>query len=234
MKTLTTKPSLQKDVYYATLFNQITSEDTWLRNKAFAPGGWAVDYCFLYTMYRALNAAQPRNIIELGLGQTTHMLSQYKEYVGASLTTCEHDEDWIKFFKTQSTVHLDIEKMELSKRDEYEIGTLRFKPVNVYSNFKEIITKNDKKYDFIVIDAPFGGTEPYSRVHILDLIYLQKVADSFVIMIDDLNRKGELNTFKKAQEMLKDNGFKIKSQIYSGEKEHGIIVSENLRFLCSM
>lgn len=242
-KTLSTKPSLQKDVYYATLFNQVTQNSVWLLDKAFAPGGWAVDYCFLYTMFRSLNACKPNNIIELGLGQTTHMLSQYKAWYNITskqqkddfchLLTFEHDADWIEFFKTQSHVSLNIKQCKLVKDTSVVIDGETYEHVNYYSDFINLACNGDK-YDFVVIDAPFG-TKPYSRIHVLELIANNLInEDHFVIMIDDMNREGEQNTFKKCQEMLKARGVKFKTQIYSGEKEHGIIVSDSLKFLTTM
>lgn len=242
-KTLSTKPSLQKDVYYATLFNQVTQNSVWLLDKAFAPGGWAVDYCFLYTMYRALNACKPSVIIELGLGQTTHMLSQYKTWYNMTadkqkedfchLLTFEHDSDWIEFFKTQFKVALDIYQCKLVKDTSVVIDGETYEHINYYSNFANL-AEIGKKYQFAVIDAPFG-TKPYSRIHVLELIANDLIdTDHFVIMIDDMNREGEQNTFKKCQEMLKARGVKFKTQIYSGEKEHGIIVSDSLKFLITM
>lgn len=242
-KTLSTKPSLQKDVYYATLFNQVTQNSVWLLDKAFAPGGWAVDYCFLYTMYRALNACKPSTIIELGLGQTTHMLSQYNTWYNinadkqkeclCNLLTFEHDSEWIEFFKTQSKVALYIYQCKLVKDTSVVIDCETYEHVNYYSNFTNL-ANIEKKYQFVVIDAPFG-TKPYSRIHVLELIANDLIdTNHFVIMIDDMNREGEQNTFKKCQEMLKVRGVKFKTQIYSGEKEHGIIVSDSLKFLTTM
>lgn len=234
-KTITTKPSLSKDMYYGMLFNQITIGSSWLKNMAFAPGGWAVDYCFLYTMYRALNACKPKHIIELGLGQTTHMLSQYR-YLAENpcdLYTYEHDKDWVNFFITQSNVPLDIEVCNLLKNQKLTIGNDTYEGVNLYDNFLKL-AKRCNNYDFVVIDAPFG-TKPYSRVHLLELIENELInKETFVIMLDDMNRSGEQATFEKSKELLKKHGYLFKSQIYSGEKEHGIIVSENLKFLTTM
>lgn len=240
-KTLSTRPSLQKDMYYGMLFNQVTKGSTWLKDMAFAPGGWAVDYCFLYTMFRALNACKPNRIIELGLGQTTHMLSQYKQGYDKStdikdfcnLFTFEHDTDWINFFNTQSKVDLYIYQCNLKKDISVVIDGETYEHVNYYQEFLKFVNIG-KKFQFVVIDAPFGTT-PYSRVHILELIANNLIDENhFVIMIDDMNRDGEKNTFKKCQEMLKSKGVKFKTQVYSGEKEHGIIVSDSLRFLTTM
>lgn len=234
-KTISTKPSLSKDMYYGMLFNQVTIGSSWLKNMAFAPGGWAVDYCFLYTMFRALNACKPKRIIELGLGQTTHMLSQYRYLVEhpCDLYTYEHDKEWVDFFITQSNIPLNIELCNLLKNAEITIDNEIYKGVNLYENFDKLSKRCDN-YEFIVIDAPFG-TKPYSRVHLLELISNELInKDKFVIMLDDMNRPGEQATFEKAKELLSNHGYKFYSQIYSGEKEHGIIVSENLKFLTSM
>lgn len=240
-KTISTRPSLQKDMYYGMLFNQVTRHSKWLTNLAFAPGGWAVDYCFLYTMFRALNAAKPWKIIELGLGQTTHMLSQYKGGYNKEhrdsfchLLTFEHDPQWIEFFKSQSIVPLDIYECPLKKNASIEIDGEIYEGVNLYDKFDFFSEQPFGKYEFVVIDAPFG-TKPYSRVHLLELISKELIEkDHFVIMLDDMDREGEKNTFAKAQELLTKHGYKFKTQIYSGEKSHGIIVSEDLKFLTTM
>ena len=70
----------QKDLYYGQLFNQVTLNSEWLCDKSFAPGRMAVDYCYLYTMYHALNVVEPTNILDVGLGQTSRMFSQYAKW----------------------------------------------------------------------------------------------------------------------------------------------------------
>ena len=83
----------------ANLFRDTIQDSEWLRYKNFSPGGWAVDYGVLYTLYRVLNDMKPKNIIEFGLGQSSKMFHQYGAYYrDTKIITCEHNNDWISFF----------------------------------------------------------------------------------------------------------------------------------------
>lgn len=247
MKTDITKPSLQKDIYYATLFEWATRESKWLINRSFAPGGWAVDFCYLYVMYRALNAAKPMSIIEYGLGQTTRMLSQYSvnsNDIVIPMLTIEHDIDWVNFYNDQldSNIprHLGT-TFDLFTDCTYELNgrpDVTIKGVNLYSDkyyeYVEEYVRYNGKVQFVSVDAPFG-TSPYSRVHLLDFLnYSWLDTNHFVIMVDDMEREGEQNTVKLFLSELKRMGVHYHKKIYSGEKPHMIIVSDDLRFLCTM
>ena len=65
---------------WAAIFNNTIHDSTWLKDRSFSPGRWAVGYQFLYVMYRILNEIKPERILELGLGQSTRMLSMLQKH----------------------------------------------------------------------------------------------------------------------------------------------------------
>ena len=90
------------------------------------------------------------------------------------------------------------------------------------------------KFDLILIDAPVGGDlKGYSRIDILSLIpeYLK---DSFVIILDDMNRTQEKMTFNDINNRFIESKLIFRYSIYSGEKDTCIWVSNDLNFLLSM
>ena len=67
----------QSEVLWGEIFRDTIVNSIWLKDKSFSPGRWAAGYPFLYALYRVLDEARPKRILELGLGQTTRMIGQY-------------------------------------------------------------------------------------------------------------------------------------------------------------
>ena len=85
---------------WSNVFHDTIWDSKWLLNKKFSPGRWAVGYQYLYVLYRILESVQPQSILELGLGQSTQMMTQYAEYAeDCRHYIVEHDPAWIEFYK---------------------------------------------------------------------------------------------------------------------------------------
>ena len=52
------------EAVWAHIFHDTIVESTWLKDKTFSPGRWAVGYPYLYVMYRILNEVHPKRILE--------------------------------------------------------------------------------------------------------------------------------------------------------------------------
>ncbi|MBR6083396.1 MAG: hypothetical protein IKP62_10830 [Salinivirgaceae bacterium] len=216
-----------KEILKASIFNDSIKDCEWLKYKSFSAGQWAVDYGCLYTLFRVLNDTHPKSILEFGLGQSSKLIHQYADYyTDATAITYEHDENWIKFFNKGKSgdYNLNVYKTELEELEYNGIKTLSYK-----NNCDEL---KGNKYDFIMIDAPFGS-EHYSRSQILNLIPTC-LADSFCIIMDDYNRKGEQETTEEMENILLSNGIPFLSSVYSASKKHYLVCSKDLRFLCSL
>lgn len=219
-----------KESVWGEIFRDTTIQSDWLKSKCFYPGRWAVGYQYLYALYRILNSTRPQHILELGLGQSTTMITQYADSFNNIIhRVTEHDDDWIHYYQKEfkisnntQIIQLNIEK--ILYLSQYELFH--------YENFKEYL--GDMKYDLISVDAPFGGTDnEYSRIDILEIIP-ECLADSFVIMIDDANRKGEQHTIKLLEDKLTEQGILFSTGKYVGDKDTYVIASEDKKFVCTL
>ena len=215
------------EAVWAEIFNNAITGSEWLTGTAFSPGRWAVGYPYLYVMYRVLNEVHPRNILELGLGQSTRMIAQYAAYYKARHQIVEHDPEWIEFFArsfklspSSSIVTLDRELVPYKEAEA----------VRVFKDFSK--TFAGQHFDFISIDAPLGS-DVYSRIDVLQLLPDCLVED-FVIMLDDCERPGENHTWEEMKRMLDRHGIKYSVGAYPGKKDCRIMSSESLKFVCSL
>ena len=71
---------VNNEILWAEIFNSTIQDSLWFKDKSLSPGRWAAGYPFLYALYRTLNEKHPLNILELGMGQTTKLISQYVDY----------------------------------------------------------------------------------------------------------------------------------------------------------
>ena len=218
------------EVLWANIFNNTIKGSSWLGEKMLSPGRWAAGYPFLYILYRVLNDTKPRYILELGLGETTKLISQYvatdkdiEHYV------VEHDPVWIDFFKNSFDLSTNTDIVQLSwTYQSYK----NIESVRAYEGFAERFA--NKKYDFICIDGPLGGDmKEYARIDVLSLIP-ENITDTFVIIVDDYNRCTEQNTVTDILLKLENSNIKYRKGVYKGSKDVCIICSEDISFLCSL
>ena len=185
--------------YWAQVFNSTIYDSDFLAYKTFSPGRWAASYSFLYVLYRALNEFKPKRIIEFGLGETSKMTIQYASKHLADLCIIEQDSNWIEAFSNKVPQSFNVNKWtKVYELEEYDNGYS-----GVGRRYKNFATSDFlDKYDFFVIDGPFGSAH-FSRTEILGFIEQDKLQDDFVIILDDCGRLGEIETFGKIQELLK-------------------------------
>ena len=174
---------------------------------------------------------EPKNILELGLGQTTKLTSQYANFfTDSKLLTIDGDKDWIDNFKENLIIS---ENMDIVYND-LETFTFRDTENLRYKNIKD--TVKDEKFDLVVIDGPQGFFSPgfrmldYSRSNIWELIP-DNLADDFVIVIDDYERKGEKNTIAIVKELLDENNISFSTFNSIGLKEQFVIASDKYKFI---
>lgn len=197
---------INNELKYAFVFNDTIKNSEWLKLKDFSLVNSAANYSFMYSLYRILNDAQPRNILEMGLGQTTKLTSQYASYFNdVKLTVLESDESWIEKFSRNLNLSANTQIVNMSEETFEYNGTtnLRFKDID------KIV--GDEKYDLIIIDAPRGFMKvnganqllKYPRANVWQLIP-SNIAEDFIIIIDDYERDGERRTMEHTKELLMD------------------------------
>lgn len=220
-----------QEILWGQVFHDVISGSNWLVDKSFAAGRWAVGYQYLYVVYRILDEIQPKKILELGLGQSTKLIGQYAAYQNGKVShkIVEHDTEWINFFGQKGSLSDESEIIQLPHKYKafHEDGK-----VLTFENFKEAFS--GQKFDFISIDAPFGGEAViYARIDILEILP-ECLERSFIIIIDDFNRQGEKNMVNVLEEILTTHGIAYEKGVYRGNKESIVICSKDLKFVCTM
>ena len=220
-----------EDSAWASVFNSTIAGSAWLRDAAFSPGRWAVGYPFLYVLYRVLNDGKPRSILETGLGQSTRMIAQYAAaHAGTAHTVVEHDAAWIRFFGESFALPPSTQVAHLPLTKTWRYGADA--EIVAYEGFGERF--RGRKFDLISLDGPFGFmAKTYARADILPLIP-ECLAESFVILIDDFERKGERATVAELTRILRERGVAFCEATYSGIKQMHIVASPDKKFLCSL
>lgn len=215
-----------QELNYADLLHDSIINCEWLKNKSFSLYGWAANYSFIYTLFRILDKAMPHSILEMGLGQTTRLTTQYvaNKDNGANLMVCEHDKNWI-----------DIYCHELAKSDNIQLNHCELeyfdydgKQNDKYKNMLQIV--GDKKFDLIIVDGPVGGGKNLPRSNIIDLIP-NNLAEDFVIIIDDSEREGEQKTIAKIKQKLNECNIKYSVSERRALKGQTIIMSTSREFV---
>lgn len=229
-KNNNTAIKIQKETLWSSIFNNTIRDSKWLINQAFSPGRWAMGYPALYILYRVLEQFTPCHILELGLGQSTKMITQYAaQNKGIEHFVVEHDSEWIDFYKKNNAVSSNtniicLDREIISYKDAEE--------VRVFRNFKR--TFESYKFDLIVIDAPLGGDmKKYARIDALSLIGTN-LCEQFVLILDDVNRAGEKNTMNEISFQLTQANIQYNQKVYEGEKETCLWTTPQWNFLCSL
>lgn len=222
--------SLASESVWAQIFQNATYKSSWLKDKTFYPGRWAIGYPAMYVLYRVLNEAKPKAILELGLGQSTRIIAQYaSDMPDVEHTVVENNQSWIDFFSADFPLSAStrIQKLDWVFKPYKEVEKMR-----VFDGFKE--TFSGKTFDLIFIDAPLGGDmKVYSRVDVLSILpdCLEK---DFVIILDDYNRSGEQGTIREIRACLDANKIPYKAHAYAGEKTVYLICSASYGWFASM
>lgn len=215
------------ELVYSNIFHDTIKHSKWF-DAPLSLNLWAIGYNFAYILYRVLDDINPKNILELGLGQSTKITSSYaKYYKNITHDIVEHNKNWIDFFEKNVTIS-NLSKIHLLENYKRKYNNTE---LNAYKEFKKEF--KDKKYDLIIIDAPVGGTE-YSRMDILDIIP-ECLNRSFVILLDDCERIGEQRTIQLLEEKLHKNNIEFcTSYSFSGRTDVYLCVSKDLEFLCTV
>jgi len=144
----------------AFVFNNSINDCEWLKYKSFSPGGWACDYSCLYTLFRVLNDMRPKFILEFGLGQSSKLIHQYANYFDdVTAITCEHNLEWINFFKKHQSENYNINLLHL----ELEEVIYKNKPTLTYKDYLNKLNNN------------IGGGGVYLILYLLMVLMVQKI-----------------------------------------------------------
>ena len=211
-------------------FHDAAEQSAWLKDRRVIAGRWAIGYPALYALYRILDEAKPKKILELGLGMSTRIIGQYAAaFADVEHTVVEHDPEWIAFVTRGFSLSGRSRVVQLSR--EF-VPFREAEAVRSFAGFAEAF--KGRRFDFIFIDAPLGGDmKQYSRIDVLKLMP-GCLDDEFIIMLDDTSRSGEIHTFDAMISCLDDADIAHKVGHYQGDKKTSVICSAGRRFFASM
>lgn len=99
------------ELQWANVFHDTIQGYEWYNVSSLSLGRWAVGYNYAYAVSRILQEIHPRSILELGLGQSTKIISSYVEYYRGKnpegmgiYDIVEHNKEWVDFFCKNSCV----------------------------------------------------------------------------------------------------------------------------------
>jgi hypothetical protein len=217
-----------KELEWAHVYHDSIRGCDWIEKLPLNVGRWAGNYAFFYVLNRILNDFKPKAIVEFGLGESTKFIMEFLENM---LSTTEHlvveqDENWKNLFVNNNNISQKT-KIVVSPLNKMMVKGYE---TNSYSEIDKIVNKN---YDLYIIDGPFGS-EHFSRYDIVMLAENFANNAEFIIILDDYNRVGEIETTKDLLFVLNKNNIKVYTTIYKGTKDIFIIATEKYRYATTL
>jgi hypothetical protein len=183
--------------------------------------------------FKILRLCRPQQILELGSGQTTKLLSCYqRQNPSAYILTLEQDERWQKQIREQ--VAHDCRHVSLEPKEFTCAGTGLKLRTHWYQDLPEL---HQRKFDYMLVDGPDHGGPgtdhvDYARSGILR--YMPDIlADHFVIVFDDAERRGESMTIKALDAILRAGAIRFVRFARYGIKTQAVFCSPDFAFLRS-
>lgn len=191
-------------------------------------GNWAGNYTFFYLLSRLMQEFRFERILELGLGESSKFITTF-------LNT-QHTPDHVKhdvFEQNEAFAQHFKSKSELCKNTHIHIIDLIEEDILGYTN--KVFNLNNvaiNDYDFYVIDGPIGSPR-YSRFDVMKLVKHKVPGSEFVILFDDVNREGEMDTLKYLMGWFNQQNIEADYHIYSGEKSVAVLTTPKYKWALS-
>lgn len=151
--------------------------------------GGAANYSYLYLLIRACTELPIGRVLELGSGQSTLLLDALAQQRGFDVVSLEGDRDWAERIGTQCTQARVLEA-PLVERTLAGASTSMYDP-SVFDG---------KGVDVLLVDGP-RKSKRRSRWGALHWLK-QMACDDFLLIFDDAERRGELDTIEAALKLL--------------------------------
>ena len=175
---------LSNEIAYADMLRQLRDCCPWFPPVVYPVGG-AAGYGLLYTLVRSLREQSFANVLELGVGQTTTVLSAYSRFSGARVLSLEENAFWADALARQcgSELHRVSHAPLVQSARNTRWYDLRAVGGELPSG----------RVDLFLVDGP-TGTRRVSRAGILD-VFFDLCADEWLVFWDDVHRAGDLESF---------------------------------------
>lgn len=162
-------------------------------------GDWAVSAHFLNRLVKEIYLREPDLIVECGSGTSTLVASSCLKDIGkGKIISLDHLDKYAE--KTSNL--LAVEELDdwanviTAPLKDYELDIGKFKWYG--EKFSENITG---KIDMLIIDGPPASLQKFSRYPAIPLLK-EFLADDYLILLDDTNRKDEKEIVQRWSDML--------------------------------
>ncbi len=201
-----------QEMLYERLFSNALSRFQ-LENRYY-PTGVAANFSLMYILLRCMTELPVQRVVELGCGQSTLLFDALRQLRPFEITTLEHDREWAR--RIQCQVKHEIICAGLVERVVLGRRTL------VYDTDAGL----DASLDLLLVDGPQGSSRR-SRWAALQWIE-NRLGDDFLVVFDDAERRGEIDTIEKTLSLLRAQGRTFRTRFYKGLKWQFVIASGNL------
>lgn len=162
-------------------------------DRSFHPVGAAANYSYLYILLRACTELPVGRVLELGCGQSTLLLDALARQRGFDVVSLEHEAAWADRIGAQCE-HARVLEAPLHARDVRGFSA----PVHDAEAF------DGEGVDVLLVDGP-QKSKRRSRWGALH--WLERMdCDDFLVVFDDAERRGELDTIEAALKHLDARG----------------------------
>lgn len=220
IKRLDIIESENKELLWAKRFEDLKPSIPWLADTSdLTPNRWTVGYNYMYALVKVFEKLRPTKILDIGMGLSSKLIAKYLNYYNPE--EAEH-----LILENNNSLKLAVPPSKYSKIVPQELTKKKFKLCKYFA-YKDIGKDIlGKQFDFISIDGPFGLSK-HSRRDILEFLP-DCLSDTFVIIVDDVDRVGEKNTVVEIEKILIKNNIKYDSTLIEGATSCRVIASKNL------
>lgn len=203
-----------KELVYQSIFSSICARMN-ISNKYY-PVGSAANYSLLYLIFRIIEENEINKVLELGAGQTTIFLDELSRKKSFSVKSFEDDSFWAQ---------------EIQKSVGHQIYCQKLVSFQCNGRTKlsydfSVLQKEDR-FDLLIIDGPMGTCD-YSRLGTIQLLK-NNLAGEFVIIFDDAERKGEMQTVEVCKSLLRQKSIRLFEHRVIGLKTQHILATERFK-----
>jgi predicted O-methyltransferase YrrM len=185
----------------------------------FYPVGAAANHSLLYAVLRCYVEFPVTRILDVGAGQTSLLLDALRRHSPkAEVVTLEHDPAWAERIAQQvghEVLRRDLVSVRLAGR------TVRMHDTRGLAG----------PFDLIVMDAP-NSEKRYSRLGLLHLMQTVMNRENFIVIMDDTDRGGEVQSVRVCREWLHSAGIGHDWAEIRAAKRQQVLAAGTLRHAC--
>jgi hypothetical protein len=184
--------------------------------------------------FKILQLCRPQQILELGSGQTTKLISCYQtQNPSTNALTLEQNESW--FNQIRNLVIHEYRYVQLEPKEFTCEGTGLHLKTDWYMNISEL---HQRKFNYVLVDGPDHGGPGFDHVDYARCGILQYMpgllAPSFIIVFDDAERYGETMTIGALEGILRASSIPFFRFGRYGMKTQVALCSPDFGFLRSV